>query len=120
MCRDADICLRVYFAGGACGYGNTYSMGYGMNTAALSTALWKGGAICGACYLLRCDPSGPNTRRWCYSFSKTVVVTATNFCPPGSSGGWCDPPRQHFDLPMPTFNSLARQAAGVVPVLYQK
>lgn len=120
MCRDADIRLRVYFAGGACGYGNTYSMGYGMNTAALSTALWKGGAICGACYLLRCDPSGPNTRRWCYSFSKTVVVTATNFCPPGSSGGWCDPPRQHFDLPMPTFNSLARQAAGVVPVLYQK
>ncbi|KAJ6432641.1 hypothetical protein OIU84_019809 [Salix udensis] len=87
--------------GGACGYGNLYSQGYGVNTAALSTALFNNGLSCGACFEMKCgdDP------RWCHSV--TMVVGAILLVP-------------HFDLAMPMFLKMAEYRAGIVPVSYRR
>lgn len=110
------VLVMLSTAGGACGFGNLYSTGYGTDTAALSSTLFNSGLSCGACYELTCDMSGS---QYCHP-GASVVVTATNFCPHGSNGGWCNPPRQHFDLAQPVFTKLAQEVGGVIPINYRR
>ncbi|XP_051227240.1 expansin-A13 [Lolium perenne] len=108
--------------GGACGYGNLYAQGYGTRTAALSTALFSDGAACGQCYKLVCDRKTDKT--WCKP-GVSVTITATNFCPPNwdlpsDNGGWCNPPRPHFDMAQPAWEKIGVYRGGIIPVIYQR
>ncbi|KAK7405226.1 hypothetical protein VNO78_06425 [Psophocarpus tetragonolobus] len=104
--------------GGACGYDDTFHAGFGVNTAAVSSMLFREGEACGACYQVMCDYRADP--KWCL-IRGSVTVTATNFCPPNNHGGWCDPPYHHFDMSMPAFFRIARQGnEGIVPVIYRR
>ncbi|XP_002968746.2 expansin-A11 [Selaginella moellendorffii] len=100
---------------GACGYGNQLSAGYGYITTALSTPLFENGDICGACFEIRCAGGAG-----CLPGNPSTVVTATNLCPPGSNGGWCDPPKPHFDLSQPAFSRIASIPNGHVQLQYRR
>ena len=100
-----------------------YAAGYGASNAALSSALFNGGASCGQCYQIACDAS--KSKSSCRPGAGAVTITATNLCPPNwalpsNKGGWCNPPRAHFDMSQPAWLNIGIYKAGIIPVLYQQ
>ncbi|MFJ9523605.1 RlpA-like double-psi beta-barrel domain-containing protein [Kitasatospora sp. NPDC101801] len=109
--------------GNACGYDDAGLAAIGTLQAAASTVLWNGGLACGSRYQVACDRKLADPR-WCKK-GATVTVTVTDFCPPNpllpsDNGGWCNPPRPHFDLSEQAFSKIGVTQGSIIPVLYKQ
>ncbi|PKA56557.1 Expansin-A16 [Apostasia shenzhenica] len=106
---------------GACGYAQESDY-LRRRWAAVSGELFRSGAACGSCFEIRCV----DHILLCLPGSPPAVVTASDFCAPNlglpsDDGGWCNFPRNHFDLSLPAFAAIARPAArAIVPVQYRR
>ncbi|XP_074275560.1 expansin-A16 isoform X2 [Silene latifolia] len=106
---------------GACGYGDLHKATYGRYGTGLSTMLFNKGSVCGGCFEIRCV----DHVRWCHAGSPSVVVTATDFCPPNYGlsadyGGWCNFPNEHFEMSEDAFSEIAVKSANLIPVQYRR
>ncbi|KAG8046343.1 hypothetical protein GUJ93_ZPchr0008g11782 [Zizania palustris] len=103
---------------GACGYADMFKEVYGLETTALSVALFNEGWSCGSCYEIRCEGS-----TYCRP-GAVVTVTATNLCPANYSKpreNWCNPPLKHFDLTKPMFLRLVTDyRVGIIPINFRR
>lgn len=113
--------LPNILAEGACGYGDLHKVSYGMYSAGLSTFLFNKGSTCGACFEVRCV----DHILWCLQGSPSVILTATDFCPPNYGlaadyGGWCNFPKQHFEMSEAAFAEIAEKRADTVPLQYKR
>ncbi|XP_043712445.1 expansin-A16-like isoform X2 [Telopea speciosissima] len=105
----------------ACGYGDLHKKSYGKYSAGLSSILFSRGSSCGGCFELRCV----DHIRWCLPGSPSVIITATDFCPPNYGlpsdyGGWCNFPQEHFEMSEAAFAEIAVRKADIVPVQYRR
>ena len=108
-------------ADGACGYADLHKATYGKHSAGLSSMLFNRGSTCGACFEVRCV----DHILWCLQGSPSVILTATDFCPPdyGLSedyGGWCNFPKEHFEMSEAAFTEIAEKKADIVPVQHRR
>ncbi|GLU19679.1 hypothetical protein SLE2022_359150 [Rubroshorea leprosula] len=106
---------------GACGYGDLHKISYGKYSAGLSTMLFNKGSTCGACFEIRCV----DHILWCLQGSPSVILTATDFCPPNYGlsadyGGWCNFPKEHFEMSKAAFSEIAELRADIVPIQYKR
>ncbi|KAM7479525.1 hypothetical protein LguiA_027738 [Lonicera macranthoides] len=106
---------------GACGYGDLHKTSYGKYSAGLSSLLFNRGSTCGGCFEVRCV----DHILWCRQASPSVILTATDFCPPNFGlpadyGGWCNFPRAHFEMSEAAFAEIADKRADMVPVQYRR
>ncbi|KAL0423003.1 UNVERIFIED_CONTAM: Expansin-A20 [Sesamum latifolium] len=104
-------------AEGACGFGDLHKTSYGKYSTGLSGMLFNRGSSCGACFEVRCA----DNMLWCQQRSPSIVLSATDFCPPNYGvpadyGGWCNFPRAHFQMPEAAFSLIAQQKADIVSV----
>lgn len=113
--------MFIHVTEGACGYGDLQRITYGKFSAGLSSILFNRGSTCGACYELRCV----DHILWCLQGSPSIVLTAADFCPPNFGlsadyGGWCNFPKEHFEMSEAAFAEIAERKADIVPVQYRR
>ncbi|XP_050224833.1 expansin-A20 [Mercurialis annua] len=106
---------------GACGYEDVHNASFDKYGAGISRMLFNRGSSCGACFEVRCV----DHILWCLQGSPSVVLTATDFCPPNYGlsadyGGWCNFPNQHFEMSEGAFAEIAHRKADIVPVQYRR